>query len=87
MTLRQEAYEKLTVLPDSGLRIILAVADELIRQGKIKDGHDSDSKSIERKQAALETIFRMRTDAPVPPDFNWQEAREEAMREKYGRFM
>ena len=87
MTLRQEAYEKLTVLPDSGLRIILAVADELIRQNRTEDRKKSDSKRIQEKQAAVERIIQMREEAPLPSDFDWKSAREAAMREKYGRFM
>ena len=85
MTLRQEAYEKLTVLPESGLRIILAVADEIIRQNQCDSQRDSNR--IKSRQTAVETIFRMRQESPVPPDFDWEKAREEAMLEKYGYFM
>ena len=34
-----------------------------------------------------ETILRMRQESPVPPDFDWENAREEAMLEKYGHFI
>ena len=36
---------------------------------------------------AAETILRMRQESPVPPDFDWENAREEAMLEKYGHFI
>ena len=32
MTIQQEAYEKIMKLPDDGVRLIIALADEIARQ-------------------------------------------------------
>ena len=87
MTLRQEAYEKLTILPDSGLKIVIAVADEIIRQANTGNQEGLDSTQLSKKQAAVENIFRLRAESPVPTDFDWKNAREEAIQEKYGNFV
>ena len=46
-----------------------------------------DADRTEQKRAAIETILRMREESPFPMNFDWEKAREEAVREKYGRFM
>lgn len=42
---------------------------------------------LNRKQAAFEKIEGMRKESPFPKDFDYEKAREEAVREKYGSFM
>ena len=46
-----------------------------------------DVDNTEQKRAAIETILHMREKSPLPVNFDWEKAREEAVREKYGRFM
>lgn len=48
---------------------------------------DSMASTSNTVQTAVETIFRMRRESPVPPDFDWEKAREEAVLEKYGHFI
>ena len=64
-----------------------AMVTEQLRQ-KGRDGAaGSDVKTIKQKQASVEKILRMRDESPFPADFDLEKVREEAVREKYGRFM
>ena len=41
----------------------------------------------ERKMAALQRMEALIQKHPFPKDYDWEKAREEAMREKYGEYM
>ncbi|MBR0282147.1 MAG: hypothetical protein IJQ81_11235 [Oscillibacter sp.] len=83
MTLRQEAYEKIAALPDNGIRLVIALADEILKQSAPQSAPDSDA---DEKRAAFLNIMEYGRQHPFPKDFDWEKAREEAMIEKYGRF-
>ena len=50
---------------------------------RVEDSMASASNAVQ----AAETILRMRQESPVPLDFDWEKAREEAVLEKYGHFI
>ena len=83
MTLRQEAYEKIAALPDNGIRLVIALADEILKQSNPEPVPASDA---DEKRAAFQNILEYRRQHPFPADFDWEKAREEAVLEKYGRF-
>ena len=86
MTIRQEAYRKLTLLSDSGIRIVLPMLDEMLHQG-MTTGQSETRSSAEEKRLAFEQLLQSREKYPFPTDFNAEEAFEEAMKEKYGNIM
>ena len=79
MTLRQEAYEKIAALPDNGIRLVIALADELLKQSAAQPAPDE-------KRAAFLDAMEHRRRNPFPADIDVDKLREEAMIEKYGRF-
>ena len=83
MTLRQEAYEKIAALPDNGIRLVIALADELLKQSAAQPAPDSDA---DEKRAAFLDAMEHRRRNPFPADIDADKLREEAMIEKYGRF-
>ena len=85
MTIRQEAYGKLMMLSDAGLRIVLSMVDEMLRQG-MTIGYGSQG-DLEEKRVAFQQLLQSREQYPFPSDFDPEKAREEAMREKYEHFM
>ena len=84
MTLIQEAYEKMTLLPESNIRMIIALLDEMLKQS---DSVPVEKDTLTKKQAAFQRMLTMQAENPFPKDFDWEKSREEAMREKYGHFM
>lgn len=83
MTLQQEAYEKIMKLPEDSIRLFIVMADEIARQKGISSVLDED---LKRKQKAFQEMEDMRKKSPFPKDFNYEEARKEAVYEKYGPF-
>ena len=83
MTLRQEAYNKIDALSDNGIRLVIALADEILKQSNPQPAPASDA---DVKRAAFRDIMEYGRRNPFPKDFDWEKAREEAMIEKYGRF-
>ena len=84
LTLKQTTLEKVSLLPDSGLRVVLAMVNEMLRQNN-KTEADKASKDVQRKEEAFQAILAMRENSPFPADFDYDKAREEALAEKYGR--
>ena len=83
MALRREAMEKLALLPDTAIRAILGIMDELLR----KDQHNilqNQASTMEKKKAAFHALKKMREQYPFP-DIDFDEARRDAMEAKYGR--
>ena len=83
MTLRQEAYEKIAALPDNGIRLVIALADEILKQSNPEPVPASDA---DEKRAAFLDAINHRRLHPFPKDIDVEKLREEAMIEKYGRF-
>lgn len=83
MTLRQEAAEKLALLPDTSIRAVLKIVDELLQQHTKNMPHGKEI-SPKKKKAALKALIEMREQHPFP-DIEFDEARRMAMEEKYGR--
>ena len=83
MTLRQEAAEKLALLPDTAIQAIIGIIDELLRKDRQKISQNQKS-TIEKKKAAFQALREMREQCPFP-DINFDEARRDAMEAKYGR--
>ncbi len=52
MTLQQEVFEKISILPDNSVRLVLALVDEILNQSDdLKDKPDTSSKKIKRRTA------------------------------------
>ena len=83
MTLRQEATEKLALLPDTAIQAIIGIIDELLRKDWQKISQTQKS-TIEKKKAAFQALREMREQYPFP-DIDFDEARRDAMEAKYGR--
>lgn len=83
MTLRQEALEKIALLPEASIRVVLAMVDEMLRQNK--EACIQKENSSEKKKAAFKALVEMREKYPFP-DVDFDEARRSAMEAKYGRF-
>ena len=83
MTLRQEAYEKISCLPDDSVRLVIALMDEMLRRS---DQSASLADSRENGSAAFADVMEYRRLRPFPKDIDWENARKEAIAEKYGRF-
>ena len=86
MTLRQEAVEKMALLPEAGVRVVLAMVDEMLRQNAKEKPNQKANEDIQRRRAAFKAIIDMRARSPFPADFDYDKARAEALTEKYGRF-
>lgn len=81
MTLRQEAYAKIDALSDNGIRLVIALADEILKQSNPEPVPASDAD--EKRAAFLDAINHRRLHS-FPPNFDCEKAREEAIMEKYG---
>ncbi len=81
MTLQQAAYNKINMLSDNDLKILLIFADELIEKQNIKN-----EKDVDKKISAFNELLEIRAKNPLPADFDFDKAREEALEEKYGSF-
>lgn len=81
MTLQQTAYNKIDMLSDKDLKILLVLADELLRQQNIQENDD-----VEKKLSAFNELLEIRKNNPLPVDFDFDKARDEALKEKYGSF-
>lgn len=81
MSIQQEAYEKIMKLPDDGIRLILALADEIARQEKTAQYADIER---ERKKKAYQDMLQMKEQSSYPKDFDYKKIMEEAMNERFG---
>ena len=81
MTLQQTAYDKISMLSDNDLKILLIIADGMLRQKN--STHEEDT---EKKLNAINDLLKIRQRNPLPADFDFDIAREEALKEKYGCF-
>lgn len=80
MTIQQEAYEKIMKLPDNGVRLIIALADEIARQESFVQHVDAEE---ERKKKAYQDMLGMKERSTYPRDFDYEKVREEAVNEKF----
>lgn len=86
MTIRQEAYEKIMMLPEDGIRLILVMADEIARQHGIFTSTDTAKEKKEllpNKKKAFQNMLKMREQSTYPKDFDYKKVMEEAVNEKY----
>ena len=81
MTLQQAAYYKISMLSDNDLKVLLIIAD-----GMIKQKNPVQDKDVEEKISAVNDLLEIRKRNPLPADFDFDSAREEALKEKYGCF-
>ena len=81
MTLQQIARDKISMLSDSDLKILLVIAD-----GMLKEKNFVQDRDVEKKMAAIDDLLKIRKRNPLPADFDFDIAREEALKEKYGCF-
>ena len=85
MTLQQETAEKVLLLPDKNVLIVLAVVNEMLRQNhQTNEQPEISEEELEKKRKAAQNIMDMWETSPYPKDFDYEKAREEAMKEKYG---
>ncbi|MCM1237544.1 MAG: hypothetical protein NC489_46350 [Ruminococcus flavefaciens] len=87
MTIHQEACEKIMRLPEDGVRLILAMADEIARQNGISPAEDTETEintALTRKKKAFQNMLDMREKLTYPKDFDYRKVMEEAINEKYG---
>ena len=86
MTLRQEAHSMIDALPsDASLRYVI----EMMRNfSRFSDDNAVAQQNQEkrRKLDALNHMEELRRQYPIPRDYDFDQARREAMEEKYGRF-
>lgn len=70
MTIQQEAYEKIMKLPEDGIRLILAMADEIARQYDLSsiDNEPQKSMSLTRKKKAFQNMLEIREKSTYPDD-------------------
>lgn len=77
----------------AGLKLIIALADEIENQGMFMNTNESHVneeerlQELNRKQTAFKKMEAMRKESPFPKDFDYEKAREEAVSEKYGRWI
>ncbi len=67
MTLAQMAFEKISLLPEANIRIVLAMVDEMLRQRQEMAPGDEREQRIERKLSAVQAILQRREQSPFPP--------------------
>ena len=79
MSLQQEAYEKIMRLPDDRIRLIIALADEMIRQMSVLRQEE-----LSKKHQAYEAMMEMKKVSTYPKDFDYHKEMEDALLEKYG---
>ena len=80
--LKEQAYRKIAVLSERNVRLLIALADEMIQQERV-DGQ-ADISEEERKKIFQE-MLKMRSEHKFPVDFDYKKTLEEAIEEKYGR--
>lgn len=80
MTIQQEAYEKIMKLPDNGVRLVIALADEIARQESFVQQVDEEK---ERKKKAYQDMLGMKKRSTYPRDFDYKKVREEAVNDKF----
>jgi hypothetical protein len=84
MTLQQEAYEKIKILPDDGVKMIIVIADEI---AKLQNrSHSSSNKQKNDKSQFYKDMLNMRNDLYYPNDFDYKSVVMEDITEKYGSF-
>ena len=79
MSLQQKAYEKIACLPDDRLRLIIALADEMIRQMSALRKEE-----ISKKRQAYQAMMEMKKISAYPENFDYHKELEDALLEKYG---
>ena len=87
MTLAQTAIEKISLLSEPNIRIVLAIVNEMLRQNSETDKQCNSSEEVNPKLAAFQSIMDKREKSPFPANFDYEKAREEALSAKYGRFI
>ena len=79
MSLQQDACDRIMRLPDDRVRLIIALADEMIRQ--LRTMRQSE---LSKKRRAYEAMIEMKKTSKYPEDFDYHSEMEEALIEKYG---
>lgn len=85
MTLRQEAYAMIDSLPDDdSIQFFI----DMIRRfhaltGKAEERSGMECSFSEKRQAFLH-MEELKRKYPFPKDYDYEQARKEAMKEKYG---
>ena len=86
MTLTEMTMEKVALLPEANVRVVLAMVNEMLRQTGEGAARPERDEGLSRRQAAFKAIMDMRERSPFPADFDYDRARAEALTEKYGHF-
>ena len=79
MTIKQETIKKISLLSEKNIYVVLAMVDEMLRQENVIV-----EKRTDKKMQAYQEIIDLAKKNPVPKDFDFEHAREEALIEKYG---
>ena len=80
--LKEQAYRKISALSTRNVRLLIALADEMIQQENF--GERSDMPGEERQKLFREMLM-MRSRQKFPADFDYRKTLEAALEEKYGR--
>ena len=80
MTIQQEAYEKIMKLPENGIKLIIALADEISRKNSVQM---SDDDVIEENRKIYQEMLEMKKKSKYPKNFDYKKVMEEAVNEKY----
>ena len=71
MTLAQTAMEKIALLSEANLRIVLAVVNEMLRQND-KTIIAEKADETERSLSAFHSVMEKRKKSPFPADFDYE---------------
>lgn len=85
MTMRQEVTAKIELLPDTGVQLIIALIDEMLRQTQVEIKEEKEEKQ-ESKLDAFNAVMEFRRANPTPKHIDIDKIREEALEKKYGYF-
>ena len=66
MTLKQEAYQKMEMLPDSSIRLVIALLDEMLSQTLAASKSKSLEKAGHDSHADFLDILKFREEHPCP---------------------
>ena len=79
--LKEQAYRKIAALSARNVRLLVALADEMMRQEQ--SGRDADLG--EERQRIFREMLTMRARHTFPADFDYRKTLADALEEKYGR--
>ena len=88
MTLRQEAYAMIDSLPDDdSIQFFIDMIRQFNSVVKGKSKESTEQTAVSAKRQAFLRMEERKKKHPFPKDYDFDQVREEAVAEKYGRFI